>query len=169
MRLTQAIVLVVSGLLVIGAASGCAGWREKLVPQESVSQTREARAADAVREFEERRDNAQFAAACERIEQGDTARAETMLTSIVKRRPDLVPARLRLAEVLWANHDVGAETHLRAVLAADGSQAEAHHALGLVLDATNRSVEAREHFQKALELEPENEIYRFTLESLPGK
>ena len=33
------------------------------------------------------------------MQQGDSERAETMLVSIVKRRPDSIPARLRLAEV----------------------------------------------------------------------
>ena len=149
------------------SAAGCAGWREKLAPEPSVSQTREQRAADAVREFEDRRDAAQFAAAVERVQQGDSARAETMLVSIVKRRPDSIPARLRLAEVLWSRNDASAEEHLRAVLAKDTANAEAHHALGLVLDGTNRSAEAREHFQRARDLEPDNEVFRVTFDSLP--
>lgn len=146
---------------------GCAGWRETLAPKPSVSQTREERATDAVREFEDRRDAAQFAAAVERVQQGDSARAETMLVAIVKRRPDSIPARLRLAEVLWSRNDASAEEHLRAVLQKDTANAEAHHALGLVLDGTNRSAEAREHFQRAKELEPDNEVFRVTFESLP--
>jgi Flp pilus assembly protein TadD len=144
---------------------GCAGWRETLNPRPTVGQTREERTADAVREFEDRRDAAQLAAAVERIQQGDSQRAEAMLSSIVKRRPDNIPARLRLAEVLWSHNDASAEEHLRTVLATDAANAEAHHALGLVLDATNRSADARQHFQRAKELDPNNEIYRLTLDS----
>ena len=136
------------------------------MPEPSVSQTREERAAEAVKEFEDRRDAAQLAAAIERVEQGDAARAESMLTSIVKRRPDCIPARLLLAEVLWSHSDPAAEEHLRAILTADDSHAEAHHALGLVLDATNHANEAREHFRRARELEPSNEVYRVTFDSL---
>ncbi len=155
-------------LAMAAALSGCAGWREKLNPSPTVSQTREERAADAVREFEERRDAAQLAAAIERIEQGDTPRAETMLESIVKRRPTCIPARLRLAEILWLRNDIAAETHLRAALEADASHAEAHHTLGLVLDATGRTDEARKYFARATQIEPENEVYRVTADSLPG-
>ncbi len=155
-------------LAVAAALSGCAGWRDKLNPSPTVTQTREERAADAVRDFEDRRDAAQLAAAIERIEQGDMPRAETMLESIVKRRPTCVPARLRLAEILWLRNDVAAETHLRAALEADASHAEAHHTLGLVLDATGRTDEARRHFTRATQIEPENEVYRVTAESLPN-
>jgi len=41
-----------------------------------------------------------------------------------------------------------------------------HHALGLVLVGTGRSDEARQHLTKAAELEPDNEVYRQTCESL---
>jgi Tfp pilus assembly protein PilF len=157
-------------LLVMAAAlSGCAGWRETLNPSPTVTQTREERAADAVKEFEDRRDAAQLAAAIERIEQGDMPRGETMLESIVKRRPTCIPARLRLAEVLWMRNDMAAESHLRAALEADASHAEAHHALGLLLDATGRTDEARRHFTRATQIEPENEVYRVTADSLPGE
>lgn len=147
---------------------GCAGWRETLNPRPTVGQTREERTADAVREFEDRRDSAQLAAAVERIQQGDSQRAEAMLVSIVKRRPDNVLARLRLAEVLWSHNDPCAEEHLRAILTADAANAEAHHALGLLLDATNRSPEARQHFERAKQLDPTNEVYRVTFDSLPN-
>jgi len=54
------------------------------------------------------------AAALERFEQGDTDRAEAMLSSIVNRRPDLSAARLRLAEILWSKNDPAAEKHVLA-------------------------------------------------------
>ena len=88
-----------------------------------------------------------------------------MLASIVSRRPDQVDARLRLAEMLWSRGDPSAEGHLRAVLEAQPNGADAHHALGLVLEGTGRIDEAQHHFARAAELEPDNEVYRLTRES----
>jgi Flp pilus assembly protein TadD len=92
-----------------------------------------------------------------------------MLTAIVNRRPDYAEARVLLAEVLWSHGDESAEQHLRAVLETNAGRADAHHALGLVLDGTGRSEEARQHLSKAAELEPENEVYRVTNESLAAR
>jgi Tfp pilus assembly protein PilF len=152
-------------LLFAASIAGCASWRQKFA-EPGISQNREERAAEVIREFEDRRDTAQLAAALERFEQGDIDRAETMLTSVVNRRPDLSEARLRLAEILGSRNDPAAETHLRAVLENDSKSAEAHHALGLLLEATDRIAEARQHFLRATEIEPDNEIYRQTAESL---
>jgi len=150
-------------------STGCAGWREKVQPPPTLSAKREERAAEAVRNFEDRRDAAQLAAALDRWKQGDASRAEAMLAAIVNRRPDNTDARLRLAEILWSRGDAAAEPHLRAVLQTQPNRAEAHHALGLVLGGTGRSDEARQHLAKAAELEPDNEVYRLTCESLAAR
>ena len=145
--------------------NGCAGWKHTLQPP-TMAETREERAIDAVRSFEERRDSAQLEAALDRWKQGDVSRAEAMLSALVNRRPDYADARVHLAEVLWSRNDAAAEEHLRAVLETNTQRADAHHALGLVLDGTGRSEEARQHLNKAAELEPQNEIYQATSESL---
>lgn len=142
-------------------STGCAGWK-KNVQAPTLTANREERAAEAVREFEEHRDAAQLEAALDRFKQGDVRAAEAMLATIVARRPDHTEARLRLAELLWSRGDLSAEGHLRAVLQAQPNRAEAHHALGLLLDGTNRGDEARYHFAQAAALDPQNEIYRQT-------
>ena len=152
----------------MSAAAGCAGWKQK-VQKPELSADREGRTADAVRDFEERRDGAQLSAALDRWKQGDAASAEVALGAIIRRRPECHDARVRLAEILWSRGDVAAEPHLRAVLEAQPNRAEAHHALGLLLDGTGRSDEARQHLTKAAELEPDNEIYRTTCESLAAR
>jgi Flp pilus assembly protein TadD len=48
-------------------------------------------------------------------------------------------------------------------------RAEAYHALGLVLVGTGRGDEARQHFVRAAELEPANEVYCLTRDSLASK
>ena len=146
-------------------AAGCAGWKQK-VKKPDLSENREERAADAVRAFEQRRDAAQLSAAVDRWKQGDAAAAEAALTAIIRRRPDCNDARLRLAEILWSRGEIAAEPHLRAVLESEPNRAEAHHALGLLLDGTGRADEARQRLAKAAELDPDNEIYRATYESV---
>jgi Flp pilus assembly protein TadD len=96
-------------------------------------------------------------------------RAEAMLSAIVNRRPNYVEAQVLLAEVLWSRNDGSAEQHLRAVLELAPNRADAHHALGLVLDGTGQAEEARQHLSKAAELEPANEVYRETSESLAAR
>jgi Tfp pilus assembly protein PilF len=146
------------------AHSGCSGLKDRLQP--NVAAQRQQRAAEAVQAFEGRRDKVQLEAALDRFQQGNVDAAQAMLTGLVTRRPDYSDARLRLAEVLWSRGDAAAEAHLRAVLEKEPSRPEAHHALGLVLDGTGRSHEAQQHFLRAAELEPENEVYRLTFESL---
>jgi len=159
----RGISLTLVGLLAILA--GCAGWKDRLKPP-SVTADREARSAEAIREFEERRDSAQLEAALDRWKQGDAQHAEASLAAIASRRPDHADARLRLAELLWSRGDIAAEGHLRAVIEMQPNRAEAHHALGLLLDATGRGGEARQHLARAAELEPDNEVYRLTRDSL---
>jgi Tfp pilus assembly protein PilF len=152
-------------ICVLLAATGCAGWKQKVQPP-TITASRADRAAEAIRTFEQHRDTAQLEAALDRWNQGDVQGAEATIATILSRRPDYADARLRLAEILWSRLDPSAEPHLRAVLETQPDRADAHHALGLLLDGTGRSDEGRQHFVKAAELEPENEIYRLTCESL---
>jgi predicted Zn-dependent protease len=144
------------------ASASCAGWKQQS-NQAKLTSDRQDRAAEAIRNFEEQRDAAQYQAALDRCRQGDAARAETLFAALSARRPDFVEARLRLAEILWSRGDASAEAHFRTVLTAEPSRAEAHHSLGLLLDATGRGDEARNHFSEAAKLEPDNEIYRATV------
>jgi Tfp pilus assembly protein PilF len=150
------------------AGAGCAGWKPK-VKKSDLTDNREERAAEAVRSFEERRDAAQLSAALDRWKQGDLAMAEASLAAIIRRRPDYNEARMRLAEILWSRGDIAAELQLRAVLETEPNRAEAHQALGLLLDGVGRPDEARQHLAKAAELEPDNEIYRTTRDSLAAR
>lgn len=138
---------------------GCAGWRSA-APSPASASLRERQVA-TLKDFEERRDAAQLAAALDRWQQGDPAAARAMLTSLAERRPDHFEARLRLGELLWSEGDgPAAEEQLRAALALKPDAAEAHHALGLVLWGMGRQDEGRHHLQRASALAPDNEAYR---------
>jgi Tfp pilus assembly protein PilF len=133
--------------------TGCAGWREQIIaPEATVADERAARREAAVQSFEQHRDAMQIQAALARFEQGDYAGCQSRLATLVERRPDYIPARLRLAEILWSRGDAAAaEEHFRAVLALDADNAEAHHGLGTLLEESGRTAEAVEHLAVASE------------------
>jgi Tfp pilus assembly protein PilF len=104
--------------------------------------------------FEQQRDTMQLQAALDRFNQGDYAGCESRLAALVERRPDFVPARLRLAEILWSRGDAAtAEQHYIAVLALQPDLAEAHHGLGTLLETEGRFDEAAEHLARSAELD----------------
>lgn len=144
-------------LLIVGTLllTGCAGWREQLAPQPTVADDREARKSAAVQSFEQHRDVMQFQAALDRFDQGDYAGCESRLATLVERRPDFIPARLRLAEIVWSRGDAAcAEQHYQAILSRHPDLAEAHHGLGMLLEAEGRFDEAATHIARAVKLDP---------------
>lgn len=147
------------GWVLLVLAGGCAGWRS--AANATTSTSPQERQAAVVKDFEERRDAAQLAAALDRWQHGDASAARAMLTDLVERRPDHFEARLRLGELLWSEGDgPSAEHQLRAVLALKPDAAEVHHALGLVLWGTGRQAEGQHHLKRAAELAPDNLAYR---------
>jgi Tfp pilus assembly protein PilF len=134
--------------------AGCAGWREQVsTPGPTGTDERTAHREAVVQSFEQHRDAMQLQAALDRFEQGDDAGCEERLTTLVQRRPDYLPARLRLAEILWSRGNAAAaEEHYQAVLAIDPGHAEAHHGLGTLLEAEGRTGEAAAHFARSAEL-----------------
>ncbi|GJL51880.1 MAG: hypothetical protein NPIRA01_31070 [Nitrospirales bacterium] len=53
-----------------------------------------------------------------------------------------------------------AEKHYRTAIKSMPSLAEAHYNLGLALTKQGRYIESREHFMKAVKLEPRNSVFR---------
>jgi len=137
------------------ATTGCAGWREQLASRPTVADRRDARRESAVQSFEQQRDAMQLQAALDRFHQGDLAGCESRLATLVERRPDFVPARLHLAEIVWSRGDAAlAERHYLAVLSLQPDLAEAHHGLGTLLEAEGRLPEAATHLARAEGLPP---------------
>lgn len=150
MSTTHRLLLVATLLL-----TGCAGWRAQLAPQPTVADDREARQSAAVQSFEQHRDAMQLQAAIDRFNQGDYSGCESRLATLVERRPDFVPARLRLAEIIWSRGDAAsAEQHYQMVLSRYPDLAEAHLGLGMLLEAEGRFEEAAVHLARAAEIDP---------------
>ena len=151
------------------ALSGCSQLQSNLVAP-SVTPDRVHRKAEALKMFETHRDFAQLEAALDFWKADDPEHCESLLTALVDRRPDFVEARLRLGELLMDRGEMAAaEGHLQAAVSAQPHHAEAHHALGLLLEAADRRAEAANHLAKAAELDPQNDIYRVTRDSVPDK
>jgi Tfp pilus assembly protein PilF len=133
--------------------TGCAGWREQLASRPTVADQRDVRREAAVQSFEQQRDAMQLQAALDRFDQGDLAGCESRLAALVQRRPAFLPARLCLAEITWSRGDAAlAEQHYLALLSLQPGHAEAHHGLGLLLEAEGRFDEAAEHLVLADDL-----------------
>lgn len=161
--------LLLSSLVTVAFLSGCAAWHSALNPSPSVADQRVQRESAAIREFEQYRNAAQLEAALDRWRMNDIAGCETRLRTLIERRPDFVPARLHLAELAWSFDDAAeAEQQYRTALQLAPDRPDIQHALGLVLEATGRTDEARAHFAKASELAPEDEVFRLAATSSPA-
>jgi Flp pilus assembly protein TadD len=89
-----------------------------------------------------------------------------LLAAILERRPDDVDCRRLLADVCLDRNDLpAAEAHLRKLLEQDHDDAQSHHSLGLLLEESGRAAEAVRHFDRALALDPQNEVYILSREA----
>ena len=122
--------------------------RATLAPQPKVADDREARTARGrafVRAAPRRACNCRPRSIASI--KATIAGCESRLATLVQRRPDFVPARLRLAEIVWSRGDAAAaEQHYLAVLSPQPDLAEAHHGLGTLLESEGRFDEAAERF-----------------------
>lgn len=133
---------------------------------------RAARHEEMLKQFEARRDAAQFLAAMDRWRDGDPFTCEAQLRSLVTRNPNHLEGRRALADLALERGDVAqAETELRSLLASAPDDAHTHHSLGLLLDMTGRSAEAKPHLARAAELSPDNTFFQLCAQeiaSTPG-
>jgi Flp pilus assembly protein TadD len=87
-----------------------------------------------------------------------------LLVQLLDRNPQDRKVRRMLADICLVEQDhKAAESHLQLLLAQNDSDAQTHHDLGLLLEATGRSSQAAAHFKRAAELEPDNELYALSL------
>ncbi len=159
---------LIACLLLAACSLGCSvmqAWKAKSDASD-VATMREQRRGEAVQNFDRRRAAAHLLKAQEHAERGDIEGAERVLQGILARDPGNVDARLYLAELYWACEDLSeAETQLREALTTAEDRADVHHLLGIVLDAQDRTDEAHDHLRKAVDLEPNNELFRMALDT----
>lgn len=122
--------------------------------------TPEGRREEAIENFAHRRQSVEYSAALSRWNVGDVAGCEAVLKTLLQRNPGDRQARRLLADVCLERSDLaGAEAHLRALLESDPEDAQSHHSLGLLLEEADLPEESLWHLDRAVALDPHNELY----------
>jgi tetratricopeptide (TPR) repeat protein len=141
-------VLVVLALLV-----GCKAIGTERPPVDDVTPVKEARMQEAVRQFEERRDAAEFKAAQAARNRGDRAMCRESLDALLARNPGHRGGRLLLADLLLEEgQPQQALEQLQTALAAHPDDPEVHQAMGALMDKLGRPENAWSHYQQAAAL-----------------
>jgi len=146
----------------VAALAGCAGLHlaEPPIEDANITAPRDDRQQEMVEDFERRRDLAQYQSAVASWERGDVAGCEALLLSLLARNPNNREARLLLVELYMERQDVAAaEQQLQTLLDENPDDAQTHHAMGLMLEATGRVQEAMVYFRQATQLAPNNRFY----------
>jgi predicted Zn-dependent protease len=155
-------------LVAVLAATGCASGGFSAAKSDTATPPSKPLPKELSAEmFDERRDTAMLSAALARWEDGDAATCASLLERLVRRRPDHRAVRHLLADVYAAQgRTAEAEQQLQMLLADNPQDAQAHHSLGLLLDAQDRVPEAVSHLRQATQLEPENPLYALSHETV---
>lgn len=90
------------------------------------------------------------------LEEGEADLARAQFKKAIGVRPDFQPSHVMLARMALENEDyVGAEEHLRRILQADGSNAEAHLNLGVAYKGQGQFDKAMQEYDEAEKLNPQ--------------
>lgn len=146
------------------SASGCAAL-SKAKPSDPPFD-RKARSAEVVREFEQKRDDAQYQSARSRWTQGDADGCIEVLRKLVARAPHHRDAVLLFAEYhLVQQSPKAAVGPVENLLDKHAGDAEVHYTLGLLYQATDAHEQATEQFAVAAEADPRNPLYTAMVET----
>ena len=141
-------------------AAGCASMQMPSFSSGDIAQQRRQREEDIVREFEARRDFAEYQAAVSCWNQRDLEGCRQRLQVILERAPGHREAQLLLAELYLAEGRIpDAFDQAERALHNHPDDARAQYTMGLLLDATGRPADALNCYQRAATLEPESEVY----------
>lgn len=127
---------------------------------------RERNQKEISKHFNSNRDAAELKVAVTRYEEGNPIGATEVLLPLLKRNPDNREARLLLAEAYIAqNKPDDARKQVDYVLQKDPDDSHAQYTMGLVHDAAGNSQKAAEHYGRAMQLEPDSEVYAVSYET----
>jgi tetratricopeptide (TPR) repeat protein len=147
--------------------AGCASVVPSLPRVEDVSKKRQQRNRAAVSRMDAGRDRAQLVAAQALWDQGDIDGCQERLEAILARSPDHPVARLLLAELLFiTERPREAIAQLDPMLAAHPENARVQYTMGLLMDSIGQRAAALAHYRRAAELEPDNETYALSYETM---
>ena len=158
--------------------TGCVDWQptKKLNPTEPAAKAAAkaspkppVRKEEALRQFEQKRDDAQYEAAVAQWRQGENEACRELLTKLLARNPDHLQARLLMSEYHLLNTTpLEAMEHAKLAIARNPNDAQANHSLAVVLDAQGSTDSALPYYLRAVELAPNNEVFKLSLQAAEG-
>ncbi|MBX7167602.1 MAG: tetratricopeptide repeat protein [Pirellulales bacterium] len=132
------VVLAIGLGMLLPASAGCQLPKALQSKIPDVAPEREARREDAITEFEQRRNDAQFQAAIGRRAERDWDGCRRELIALLERDPEHLAGRLMLAEVLLEQGQADAAmSHVQFVLDREPDNASAQRLAALVSDAAS--------------------------------
>lgn len=159
-------VLTLALAMWLSVTAGCAGISKYPAKKVEAEPTSEERAADVVRDFERKRDDAQYSAAAQCLRKGDLAASQTSLQQLLARSPDHRAARLLLSEVfVCQGQPQMAAMQLETARKHYPNDAEVEHTLGLVRDSMDQHDVALVHYRRAAELAPDNNLFAASVQT----
>lgn len=153
-------------LLVVSALAGCAGTKQFKPVIENAAEERTERERELIENFSQRRDDAQYQAALQSWESGDPKGCRDSIDKLLERNPKHKQARQLLADLhLDGGSTEKAKELLEQLLAEFPNDAQIHHSLGMLYDTMTDNEAALRHLSRAVELDPENELYHMCHET----
>ncbi|QDU94767.1 tetratricopeptide repeat protein [Lignipirellula cremea] len=148
-------------MLLLLSCSGCAALMKPLNMGKPIDPAK--RTEQVLNDFEKQRNHAQLTAAASRFDQGDAPGALSLVEDLLERKPDDPAALSLLADLCMVEgRNEEAIVHRRKLAEASPDDAEQHHQLAMLLESCDRIGEALPHFEKAVQLDPHNTLYRET-------
>ena len=142
----------------VGCAGGFKLWKP-IVENAAVERTERER--ELVEDFSQRRDYAQYQAALQSWESGDPRNCREQIEKVLERNPNHKEARQLLADLhLDEGSQDAAKRILEQLLIEFPNDAQIHHSLGMLHEAMNNTDTSLRHLSRAVELDPDNELYR---------
>ena len=156
------------GILIVTVCS-CAKIQLPEPPVEDIAKDREAREQEVVRQFEIRRNEAEYQAALSRWHAGDSIGCRTMLMNLLGRSPRHLSANLLLSDVLITEGAVDTSRQRLESLVRDyPNNARVHHSLGLAMEMMGQEEIAHRHFERAAQLQPNDPLFAISRPSSNG-
>jgi len=153
--------LAISTLLCPIFINGCSSTRNIHLPiAEDVTPERKARNEQFLKEFAQRRSQAELHAAINYWQRGDIDYCHTSLNNILERNPEHREALLLMANSLLATEKApNALTHIKTATLAHPNDPEVQYTMAVILEANGQPDAALAHYELAVELAPDNETY----------
>lgn len=153
-------------LVMVSALAGCAGTKQFKPVIENAAEERTERERELIENFSQRRDDAQYQAALQSWESGDPKGCRELIEKLLERNPKHKQARQLLADLhLDGGSPQEAKELLEQLLAEFPNDAQIHHSLGMLHETMADNEAALRHLGRAVELDPENELYHMCHET----